>query len=215
MNNEPCTLDKHAYLCHIKQISWSAIIVGALVGIGLGFLLNLFSVAIGLSLVTTSKEGIITLAVGGFIGLLIGTLVSMFLAGFAAGFLGRFCCVKRNLGVLYGFTTWCFALLITVVLASSMANYVAAYSEFITTPTSVVVANDNTTPAVTASTQARHTDVTVNAQKATNNLGISALLVFVLFFIGAIASCFGGHYGMVCESGCNSATKVDDTDLTR
>jgi hypothetical protein len=69
------------------------------VGVGLSFLLNLFSIAIGLSLVTTSKEGIASLAIGGFLGLVISAIAAMFVAGTTSGYLGRSCCAKRNLGV--------------------------------------------------------------------------------------------------------------------
>ena len=188
----------HEHL-YFRCISWSAIIVGALVGVGLSFLLNLFSVAIGLSIVTTSKEGMVSLAIGGFVGLVISAIVSMFVAGTAAGYLGRSYCVKRNLGVVYGFTSWCLALILTALLASHMGHYISSYSTFITDPTSVVVTHDRNMPALSQSTQDSTSVVTVNPQKATNDLGITSLLMFVIFFVGALASCFGGHYGMACE----------------
>lgn len=213
MNHEHCNLeDKPLHLGHKKPISWTAVITGALVGIGLSFLLNLFSVAIGLSMVTTTKEGITSLAIGGFIGLLIGTIVSMFVAGFTAGFLGRLHCLKHNLGVIYGFTSWCLALILTVLLASSMANYVSSYTNLVThsaTPTTAVIINNETAPAISTLSSTHHTDVVVNAQEATNTLGISALFIFILFFVGAAASCFGGHYGMSCDSTC--CRKPDET----
>src|SRR5687767_10657531 len=75
--------------CRPKAISWTAILAGALVGMGLTFLLNTFSIGIGLSLVRTTEDGLTSLAIGGFIGLLIGAIVSMFAAGFTAGCLGK------------------------------------------------------------------------------------------------------------------------------
>src|SRR5436305_611289 len=84
-----------------KSICWTAIFVGALVAVGLGFLLNLFSMAIGLSAVSNSN-GTMAVAIGGFIGLIIGVIVAMVVSGYVAGFLGRLHSQKRNLGILYG-----------------------------------------------------------------------------------------------------------------
>ncbi|HVY53836.1 MAG TPA: hypothetical protein VHA13_04890, partial [Gammaproteobacteria bacterium] len=70
MLNEQCNqtgFDPHKFLQ--KRLSWTAVIAGALVGIGLSFLLNIFSISIGLTLIKTSAEGAVSLALGGFIGL--------------------------------------------------------------------------------------------------------------------------------------------------
>jgi len=211
MTNEQCNISAHS-MCHSKRISWNAIVVGALVGIGLSFLLNLFSVAIGLSIVKTTQDGLVSLAIGGFIGLLIGTIVSMFFAGFAAGYLGRPYSVKRNLGVIYGFTTWCLALILMMLLASHVGRYVTSYSSFITNPTPVVFINNQVSPAVTTNTS--NSKVVVNSQAATNNLGYSAFLIFILFFIGAISSCFGGHCGMTCRTCKDDSNTPTNTNRT-
>lgn len=177
---------------HGKCISWSAIIIGALVGIGLSFLLNLFSVAIGLSVYNTSSEGAMTLAVGGFIALIIGIIVSMFMAGYVAGFIAepyRRC----NVGLLYGFATWCLALIITVLLMSHVGRYVNTFSNTVSNPTMVIVNNDNEAPLAQ---QTSPRTVEVNAEKATRAIGLSAFITFVLFFIGAISSCTGAYVAM-------------------
>ncbi|MCX7124855.1 MAG: hypothetical protein NTU49_03705 [Gammaproteobacteria bacterium] len=196
MLNENCVSTGNHYF---KCVSWSAILVGALVGLGISFLLNLFGFSIGLSLLTTSKAGMITLAIGGFIGLLISVFVSMFVAGMTAGYLGRSYCGKRKLGVVYGFTTWCVALILSVLLASHIMHFVSNYTTLITNQAVVSVTQNQEMPAVT--TQAKNTDtsmVIVNPQKATNTVGYVSFLVFILFIVGALASCFGGCFGMSC-----------------
>jgi uncharacterized membrane-anchored protein YitT (DUF2179 family) len=211
MLSENCTnttgqCDRH----HAKCVSWSAIFVGAFVGIGLGFLLNLFGFSIGLSLLTTTQAGMLTLAVGGFVGLLINVIVSMFLAGTTAGYLARPYCAKRNLGVVYGFTTWCVGFLLSVLFASHIMHFVANYTMMATHQTvanqAVVTVTDNQAmPAVTAAVKDSNTSmVIVNAQKATNTVGYVSFLVFVLFIVGALASCLGGCYGMrrLCKNAC-------------
>lgn len=73
----------------ITCMCWTAVIAGALVGLGIGFLLNLFGAAIGLSAYKMNQSEAV-LAIGGVIGLLIGVIVAMGASGFVAGYLGRF-----------------------------------------------------------------------------------------------------------------------------
>lgn len=201
MTNEQCGMagHEHSAMCYRKHVSWTAIIVGALVGVGLSFLLNLFSIAIGLSLVTTNQEGMTVLAVGGFLGLAIGTIASMFTAGFSAGYLGRPYCIKRHLGVLYGFTAWALALILTVLLATNIGHYVAMYADFIANPTIIV-------DVTNISSSSKGAVSATDTQTAVNHLGMSSLLVFALFFIGAFSSSLGGHCGMTyrCEDNCTT-----------
>jgi hypothetical protein len=201
MNNNPNVNLNTPYLYHrFKHLSWGAILAGAVVGTGLSFLLNLFCVAIGLSVMTTSSDGVTALAVGGFLGLLISVIVAMFVAGMTAGYMARPLCSKRNLGIFYGFATWSVALILVAILASHMSHFVTNYTNYIyNRPDVVNVVNNNVTPAVTASTQSNPTEVTINAQKAVNNVGYGAFVVFFLFFMGALSSSFGGYCGMVCK----------------
>jgi hypothetical protein len=200
--------EHHHKFCCVKCISWSAIITGALVAIGLGFLMNLFGIAIGLSAFKTTPEGVKTLAIGGYFGLLIGTIIIMFVAGWVSGYLGRANCLNRDMGALYGFTTWSLALIMTVLLASQLSNftttnvldYSSSYTQY-----NVKGTNHPEAPLVTqerhAETNAPSNKVVVNEQKAVNLIGLSLLLTFVLFFAGALAACFGGYFGLCrCKS---------------
>jgi hypothetical protein len=195
MQNEHCGTMGH------RCISWSAIIIGAFVGIGLGFLLNLFSIAIGLSLIKTAQDGVVTLAIGGFIGLLIGVIASMFTAGFAAGYVARPYCTK-NLGVVYGFVSWCLALILAMMLTTHLTQHVSAYTNFVTKPSlEITSTNKATTAAVTETKKANSPAVTINSQNVTTQaLGMTAFLIFVLFSAGALASSLGGYCGMSCRS---------------
>ena len=165
-----------------KCFRWQPVIAGALAAVGFGFLLNLFSAAIGLTAFTTNSDGIETLAFSGLVASSLGIVASMFAAGYLAGYLGNRHCTKRHLGSLYGFLAWCVALIIMVILADYMAKYVVYYTHFIS-GTPVV------TPGAAANTGAIHT----TSEKA---LVISTYIVFVLFFLSAFASSFGGHCGM-------------------
>jgi fructose-specific phosphotransferase system IIC component len=209
MNTDPVVRDGCHHFKHFKCLSWSAVFAGAFVGIGLTFLLNLFCVSIGLSIVTTNQEGITSLAIGGFIALLISVFVAMFFAGMTAGCLARPYCYKKKSGILYGFLAWSVALLLTVMLASHMTRFVTSYSDFVYHRDAAVVSvvNNNTSPAVSATGNTNTADVTVNAQKAVNQLGYSAFVIFILFFAGAFAASLGGHCGMVCKC------KEDEEDV--
>lgn len=197
-----------SHWCHLKRISWTAIFAGAFVGIGASFLLNLFCIGVGLSAFTATPEGVTVLAVGGFIGLIIAAFVSMFAAGWVAGFVARPFSSHRHLGELYGFITWSVALILTVLMASHVGKFVSDFSDttVLARPHTAVVdvTTRDTAPIVSKSTATnpatgeQTTHATVNAEKATNAVGTTAFATFFLFFIGAIASCFGGAVAMRC-----------------
>lgn len=173
----------HIHEC--KCLSWKPIIAGALVAVGLSFILNLFSVAIGLTAFTAESNGAETLAIGGLIGTSIGIIVSMFVAGWIAGYLGSRYCVKRHLGSLYGFLTWCLALIIGILLASHAQDYITFYTHSLSGTTHVVAQAQgvtNTSAAISTPTE---------------NVVISTYILFCLFFLSALACCLGGHAGML------------------
>lgn len=181
------------------RVCWSAIITGALVGVGLGFLLNLFALAMGLSAYSSSTDGATVIAIGGLIGLLIGVIVSMAAAGFVAGFLGRFYHCYCHGGVIYGFVTWSLALILSALLIMPMKHYVTLYES-----------NLNRS-AVTAQLSTPNVDVTDNSKaKAKANapevtmepkhLAWSGWIIFILFIIGAFSSCIGACFGMRCRN---------------
>jgi pheromone shutdown protein TraB len=97
MHNEQILMEKNEKYCSTKCISWTSIVVGALIALGLTFLLNLFSTAIGLSAYKLSG-GSSLFAIGGFLGFAIGIVATMFAAGWLAGYLGRSYCYNKNLG---------------------------------------------------------------------------------------------------------------------
>jgi hypothetical protein len=187
-------LDTHDHRGFAKCFSWSAVFAGALVGLGLSFLLNLFGLAIGLTTFTTSPEGMKVLAIGGFLGITLGTIIAMYFAGMATGYLARPFCMRRHLATTYGFTTWSVILLGTIMFATHIGNFVSHTSDMISTH-NVIVMTDQPAPA-SAPTPAPVE--TVSADKAANTLGGAAFITFFLFLIGAISCCIGAHHGLIC-----------------
>ncbi len=168
-------------------LAWKPVIAGALVAIAFTFLLNLFSVAIGLTAFTTDSQGIEKLALGGLIATAIGIIASMFAAGWIAGYLGRRYCVDRHLGALYGFLTWSVALIIGILIATYAQHYITFYTHFLSGTTNVIEINSTGT--------AMNLSANVN-NVAAKNLIISTYIIFILFFLSAFACCLGGHSGM-------------------
>lgn len=206
MTKEPVIVPEHHHCLHThKRISWSAIFIGALVAVGLGFLLNLFGLAIGLSAFTMSDAGASAVAVGGLLGILIGIIATMLAAGYAAGYLGRLYCPQRNLGILYGFSTWTLALILTALITLPLTHHVANYTKVTSPSVSIVTKKSmdtgNVVSAATVSPASHHQNIrqkAMNVTAPTETMAWSVFCVFILFFVGALSSCFGSCWGMSC-----------------
>lgn len=220
MANATSATSEPIYSAH-RSISWSAVFAGALVATGLGFLLHLFTTGLGLSSVTTDSAGMTSLAIGGFIWLLVTGYFSMFIAGWVSGILAQ-ASAQSHAGLLHGFTTWCIALIISIILAthaSALINAAATplHGMNISAPTAtaqpanthtastmevtadgVSMTDDQTnTPQATDNSQASNTSQGMtDAQKTSNDLGKGILATFFIFLVGAIGSCMGGYYGI-------------------
>lgn len=203
------------HLCGIKCVSWGAIVAGALVGIGVTFLFNLFGAAIGIY-VFNMTDGMMSFAWGGLIGVLIATIISMFLAGHVAGYLGRPACARNSMGVIYGFTTWSLMLLLVIVFASYLGQYLSNFTTSLSDPATIVLATPQTAPesqqssmAVTkkptaSSNQTQKTQTETRGQTdmsnpLANRFSVGMFIVFILFFVGALSSCIGGMCGAACS----------------
>jgi hypothetical protein len=186
--------DTYDHKGFVKCFSWSAVFVGALVGLGLSFLLHLFGIAIGLTAYSTSAEGTKALAIGGFIGIVLTTIISMYVAGLATGYLARPYCYKRHLATTYGFTTWSVMLVVAVLLSTHMGRFVDVSTNMLSNSHYVEVTNEPSAPVVSSTDNT----TTVNADKAANLLGTAAFISFFLFLVGAISSCLGAHHGLCC-----------------
>jgi hypothetical protein len=166
--------------------------------------LNLFGIAIGLSAFTTTSEGMKAFAIGGFLGLALIAIISMYFGGMVTGYLARPFCFKRHLATVYGFTTWAVMLLVSMLLASHIGNFVTYSTNKISSPTVVKFTNDQNAPVAADTSTASTDQTTVNTEKATNVLGTAAFITFFLFALGAIFACLGAHHGLCCkrEDGC-------------
>lgn len=182
------------------RISWSAIFIGALIGVGLSFLMNLFGVTIGLSAFSMTDQGVMSLALGGLFGLIISTIIAMFFAGYASGYIGRLYVPRRNMGMIYGFTTWIVSIVMTALLTTYVGNYVDSYSATVTHSAVTVSQNQSASKASESSSSENQIQVdNITPKEASGGMAIGAFIVFALFFIGAFSSCLGARHGMSCQ----------------
>lgn len=209
MNASKTGLENSCHCCGTGCFSWTAIIIGAIVGLGLGFLLNLLLAAIGLSAFTASKEGMLTLAASGFIGMVIGIMIVTFISGWISGFIGSTKCQSRLLGILYGFSSWCIALFLTMSLASSVGQFVSEEYQMFTNPHAAILKiTSNASPGSgttkelklgvvsSPNTGGGVAKVTATDEKSINFLGKTLLMLFIVFCVAAITSSYGGFVGM-------------------
>lgn len=211
---------------HQKVLVWGAIIAGALVAFGLTFLLQLFDKALGIQIFRTASEGAAEGMIwGGFIASIIGIVVTMFFAGWVSGHVAKYHIYNNNFfsgypfarhyGLLYGFLTWCLALILSLAFMTHMSAHPHYFHGSANTGLSVVgmtthqaaseMTEDNTQKNDSAATTANNDNATNDKDENTDNnmpdinpspMALSLFLTFILFFLGAIASCFGGYCGL-------------------
>jgi hypothetical protein len=187
----------------LHRISWSAILAGAFVGLGLAFLLHLYAIAISLSAFSSaSNHGASVITIGGLLGMIIGVIAAMATAGFVAGYLGRFHYYLLHGGVIYGFLTWSIIIFLSAIMVGPMESYVENFGNSLSNST--VIRNNGEDRNVTV----QNTAVVPKNGKMANvpvvdvsakQLAFGGWVVFVLFFVGALSSCIGACYGIQCK----------------
>ena len=205
MVNENSIVTEKGCIAHqVHRICWSAIFGGALVGVGLGFLLHLYSIAISLSAFSSSEHGASVIAIGGLLGMLIGVIASLGVAGFVSGFLGRFHYYPLHGGVIYGFITWSLILFLSVIMTGPMDKFISAYGNSLSHSTVIYGSGIDGANASLNETNSIHVkNDTVNSDAVVHvnskELAWGGWIIFALFFIGALSTCIGACYGMRCK----------------
>jgi hypothetical protein len=120
--------------------------------------------------------GNLTIAIGSFIALLIGTIVCMFFSGWLTGYIARPFYRNTCFGGIYGFSAWCLALLITLLTASYVGEFITDSVRFLSNPSPVVSPHNFSDEA-----------------KSLNSTGAGMFIIFIMFFVGAISSTSGGY----------------------
>jgi hypothetical protein len=193
--------NEHCQPCG-KYISWNAILGGSLVAIGLTFLFNLLTIALGLSLFTHNPSGQMILTFAGFAWILIGVYIILFLAGWVTG---RIVNHKHSLhgsnGFLHGFLTWTAYLIISLFVLSHVASDSAA----VLLRTTAVQSQANNELSLSTVTE---NNERAQETKNVNKKGFETFATFFIFLVGAIGctvgACYGIREGRKCHEKCTS-----------
>lgn len=180
-----------------KRICWKSIFAGALVGFGLTFLLKIFDKAIGITVYSVNSSGAEAMVLGGFLGSVVGIIASMFLSGWVASYLSRPYFFDRRIGALYGLLVWCLTLLISLFFMLHLGFHAVGSRDASENPNAEVIGmNTSQTALVIVS---KTDQGTAMGSTPVKKIGVSLLLTFILFFIGAVSACFGGYFGLKDE----------------
>lgn len=178
-----------------KNIFWSAIFSGALAGFAINFLLNLLTLAVGISVFSLNSTGTATFSLLGFVVFSGIAIFTMFTTGWIAGRLSP-AVLKRIWGALIGFIAWSLLLIITIVILTNMIQFIAFHSNFTSNPNMVAIKIANNLPMMTETANgSKLNPLDINIEKTTKVITLNAYVTFTLFFFGAISSCIGGYLG--------------------
>lgn len=187
---------KYMYTNTGKRLSWTAVISGAIVGFGVNFLLNLLSLAIGLSSFSYTSLNSISFSLPGFSGFIIVAIISMFATGWVAGILSNTQVQLKWWGALYGFIAWGICLIFTTLIITNMIQFSIFHSNFTSQPNFVSIRITNDAPMLTeVKTSTDRIPAAVESEMATKTIILNAYVTFSLFLIGAISSGVGGYLG--------------------
>ncbi len=174
--------------CISKSLSWGAVLTGALVALGLTFLFNLLTIALGLSLYTQNADGAKMLTFAGYAWVLIGGYIILFLSGWVAGRLVHHHCILHWCnGILHGFVTWTVYLILSMLVLSYMAT---PASVSLLRTTFMTITDKTTTPTPNTQNDSSSTPQTVH------KAGHAAFGSFFIFFVGALGCAAGAAYGV-------------------
>jgi hypothetical protein len=175
--------------CISRSLSWGAVLTGALVALGLTFLFNLLTIALGLSLYTQSTDGAKVLTFAGYAWVLIGGYIILFISGWIAGRLVHHHCILHWCnGILHGFVTWTVYLILSMMVLSYMATP-ASVSLLRTTFMSIT---DESTTSINPDRQSDSKSTPQTVHKA----GHVAFGSFFIFLVGALGCAAGAAYGV-------------------
>jgi len=185
--------------------SWSAVIVGALAGIGVSFLLNLLTVALGLSSFAQTATSAQVFSLGGFTVLTLVSILSMSTLGWIAGYMGASFNINAEIaannttyGYLYGFIAWSLALILTMFLSAHIGNFISYGVSTLSNPTTATqeyeAGNSIASNSITDD-ESIWDDGAVESPIAEKTETVALFVMFSLFFIGALSATIAGHHG--------------------
>lgn len=179
----------------MKPISWTAILAGALVGVGVNFLLNLLALGLAMACFSVALSGKTEFSFFGFMWFWFSAILAMFTTGWVAGILTPPLLPHRAWGILYGFLAWALLLIITVIIITNMIQFTAFHGNFTSNLVAVKLTNNAPMLTETVSGKVANAPLSINLELGKKVIVLNAFLTFLLFCTGGIASCIGGYLG--------------------
>ncbi|MCS5711288.1 hypothetical protein [Candidatus Berkiella aquae] len=164
-----------------KHIYWKAVTVGTISAVGITFLFNFLTIAVGLILFKRGQEEMLALTFGTVAWMVVGSYMTLYVAGWIGGrqLHGEYSFNVAN-GLLHGFVIWSLYLIVSIVLLSLMPDAVVS---------TILTLLFIHLPAATEAGQHVSTSTV-------NNAGYAALVTFFIFFMGMVGCCIGAACGI-------------------
>ena len=180
-------LPHHNYKSCCRHFSWSAVFVGALVALGLGFLTYLLAMSAAFYFHKSDQQTLFIMTTIGIGLLAILTYLSTIISGWVAGGLVRANGVvpQTRLGILHGFVAWSLAIALGLgVLAHT--HRMPMHSFLMTSAISYSIEDRTNNPRTSVTTP----------MLDTRTLSQITFTMFCLALLGVISSCLGGACGI-------------------
>ncbi len=185
------------------EISWSAILAGAIIAITLSILLNIFNLSFGLAAAQVDQSGMTQLAVSSIIWLSICAFVSMYIAGW---FTGRILLLDapayKNTGIHHALIAWSLALIITFMLSANMVGQLYIGSSIYMAQNSVAkeLSQQSQSPGsftnqISENITSSQSPRTAKAAQTSHALGGIGFFVLFILLLGAFSAALGGYRG--------------------
>lgn len=187
---ETIICDKPYFCAHTF---WGPVIVSAIIGVGLSFLLSLLSISFGFIAFSPNSSGELAFSASGFIALTVLSVISMFFIGWLASYLGREAYLFRYAGELYGLGTWSLTLIISIVLASSTGKFITNYEHAVNHSLGTTTVGTTVAAHFENRLENRMSSEKSTIEKKADVAGMTTFAVFFLFLIGGLSSCLGGR----------------------
>ncbi|HVT62521.1 MAG TPA: hypothetical protein VHD33_03425 [Legionellaceae bacterium] len=177
------------------SVSWSAVFAGAVAGVGINFLLNLFALAFGIASFAHDANGHTIFSAMGFLWFCIAAIIAMFITGWLAGRLTPRVMPTPHWGIVYGFLAWSLLLILTIILITNMIQYMAFHSNFTSNLVEIRLTSQAPMLTMTKAHQSLQSPLKFNIETHKKIIILNGVLTFVLFMLGAITSGIGGYLG--------------------
>lgn len=178
----------------VNRLLWTAIISGALAGVGLNFLLNLFSLAFALASFSVHSDGNTIFMFWGFLWFIFSAILAMFTTGWIAGKLAPKI-FPDAYGFLIGFLSWSLLLIMTIVLITNMIQYTVFHSNFTSSLLAIKIVGKMPMLTENVADLQGNSPLSINIEMKNKVIILNAFLTLILFFSGALFAAIGGFLG--------------------